>query len=337
MPEISVIMGLFNGRRYLPATIASLNAQTFTDWELVLVDNGSTDGSAELAQTICPPEKLNLVREPKALGPAGALRRACEVARGRFLAVLDSDDIALPNRFEIQRAFLINAPDVGLLGGLSQLINADGVPGELEPSPCTHDDIFGWSAYVHGIRHSTVFFRRELLTTITYRDEFCSAADMDFIGQAVEHTRAAAVPVVVGQYRLHAGNLTVTNRPLVALCGGLARMTTRRRRLGFPENLKMWSARFRAIETKVGLTEAGVHIECSRIFITEGYYDLAVLHAWHSWRTGPNGTALWLYGVALIRGLVGSAEARRGLLKALIKEPAHRLMRAQGTSERLQF
>lgn len=142
MPEVSVIMGVRNGGRFLATAVANMRAQTFTDWKVIIVDNGS---------------------------PGGALAAACREATGRYLAVLAMDDLALPRRLEIQRTYLDLMPEVCLLAAGSDVIDRSGQFLGREPLIGRHEDIFALTAYVHGLRHSSVMFRRDFLEHVRYR------------------------------------------------------------------------------------------------------------------------------------------------------------------------
>lgn len=337
MPKISVIMGVCNGRRYLAAAIASLKAQTFTDWELVLVENGATESARDIAEAECPPDKLVMECGPEPLGPGGALFRACELASGDYLAVMDQDDTARPRRLELQYDFMEKFPEIGLLGGVSDLIDGEGKVWGREPYLGTHEEIMPMLAYGHVLRHSMTMFRRELLSQVTYRRELQSAVDIDFFARAAEVTRLACLPVVLGEYRLHGDNVTKRKAVNVTCHGALARMLTRRRRTGMPEEFADWLAQFKQIEVAIEGDEGAANAACSKVFRREGYFDLAALYAWQAWRTGRNWRAPWLYISAVTRGLWQSREARRGLINGWLKVPGLRLLQARGVKEPMQF
>lgn len=336
MPAISVIMGVHNGGPYLAEAVASIRGQTFTDWEMVLVENGSTDGAIDALEATLQDPRIRILRYGKALSPGGSLKVACEVSTGRYLAVLDQDDIALPRRLELQKEFLDRTPDVGLVAAAVEDIDSDGRFRSFEPLVALHAEIYASLPFVHTLRHSAVMFRRELLAQVGYRPELAGAADFDLFARASELTRIAALPVVLCRYRIHATNETVRFGGRTAAGGGLARMLTRRRRLGLPEEFETWLARFNA-SVRPDSRESDVHLACAEIFRREKYDDLAAVHAWISWRTGGGGRAIGWYLVAVLSGLWRQRTARVGLAKAWLKEPAHQLLRVAGMPDRRQF
>lgn len=337
MPAISVIMGVHNGRPFLPAAIASVRAQTWADWELVVVDNGSTDGSAELVRELCPADRLRLIEEPAAIGPAAALGRAVQIARGALLAVLDQDDVAAPQRLTCQAAFLAENPEIGLVAGRSRCVDRLGSPLDIEPAPALHEEIAPLTAYTHVLRHSTFMMRREALALAPYRAEFAGAGDMDLLARMVEVTRVACLPQVLADYRLHGENHSKSNEATVAVFGALARLTTRRRRLGLPEDFAGCLVRMRAIAERTGLDLGRAHAACAGLFWREGYDDLAALHAWNAWRANRHWSAPGRYAAAVLRGMLRGKGVGTSVLQGWLKEPAHQLIRAAGGPDRFQF
>ncbi len=337
MPEVSVIMGSHNSGRYLAEAIDSVKAQEAVDWELVVVDNGSSDNSAKIVRQLCPADRLQLVVEREALGPAGALRRAVELARAPLLAVLDSDDVARPRRLTLQRDFLATRPAIGLVAGRSEIIDELGNVGELEPAPGLHEEIAAWTHYTHTLRHSTFMFRREIALTVPYRDEVAIASDHDFLARMVEVTRVACLPDIVCGYRVHRESVSKAKRAESAAGVALVQMTTRRRRRQLPEDLEPWRRRFVGL---VGACEGNVaraHAACAREFWREGEDDLAAFHAWQSWRAGPEASALLCYVRATLRGLRRGSGGWGMLVRGWLKEPAHVMLRLGGVPDRLQF
>jgi glycosyltransferase involved in cell wall biosynthesis len=337
MPEISVIMGVHNGGAFLAETVASVQRQTFRDWELVIVDNGSTDGAVPALAAAMPDDRVRVITRAEALGPSGALQVACEAAKGRYLAVLDQDDIALPRRLEMQRAYLDLQPEVVLLGTAVADIDGKGNILGREPFVGLHEDIHALTAHVHVLRHSSVMFRRSLLDRVSYRALLGGGEDFDFFARAAEVGRLACLPEVLCHYRIHAGNITITAAARMAVNGALVRMLTRRRRTGLPEDFAPWHRRFSACQAEGHRAEARTQIACARLLRSEKHHDLAAVHAWLAWRTGGGWRAGWEYAAAIGGGLIRGRVARVALVKAWLKEPAHQLLRDSGAPDRIQF
>ena len=132
-PAVSVIMPVFNGRRYLAKAIASVLAQTFADFELIVVDDGSTDRTPEILARFAENDaRIRIVSRPNT-GIVGALNDAIAVARGEFLARMDADDLCEPERFAKQVEYLRAHPDCVIHG--TQILRID--PGDLPIGPET--------------------------------------------------------------------------------------------------------------------------------------------------------------------------------------------------------
>jgi glycosyltransferase involved in cell wall biosynthesis len=126
-PRVSVVTATYNGARFLPAAIESILAQSYTDFEYVIVDDASTDASAAIATDYAAQDnRVRLVTNPVRLGPPGALNRALAAVQGDYVAVLDHDDLALPERLARQVAFLDAQPAVGAVGAKVRFIDEAG-------------------------------------------------------------------------------------------------------------------------------------------------------------------------------------------------------------------
>ena len=334
MPEISVITRVHRGGEYLAQMVASVIAQTFHDWELVLV----VTAPAVEAETAAFCERDARVRRIVALGGCGqALAAGCAAARGRSIAVLDEDDLALPRRLELQHAWLALQPEAGLLGAGTEVIGPDGAVLGREPFVGLHEDILAMTAYVHVLRLSGVMFRRELAEKVPYRKTLDCAEDFDFFARAAEVTRAACVPAVLCRYRRHPGSVTATRARHNAAFGGLVRLLTRRRRGGQAEDYERWRPRFAAIAGAEGTTEAEAHRACARILRAEGHADLAAMHTWLAWRARPGLRGGADYAASMLTALAAGRAARGKLARAWLKEPVHQVLQAGGMPDRFQF
>lgn len=113
-PIISIGMPVFNCERTLRRSIRSILNQTFSNWELLIVDDGSTDNTTEIAQGFKDP-RIAVIRGEKRQGLGGRLNQAIDLSRGQYFARMDGDDVAYPNRLEIQLNYLRKHPDVDVL------------------------------------------------------------------------------------------------------------------------------------------------------------------------------------------------------------------------------
>lgn len=336
MPEISVIMGVHNGGRWLAAAVRSLLAQTLSDWELVMVDNGSTDGAVAAVERELPDGRIRVIRHPEPLGSGPALNVAAAAACGRYLAVLDQDDLAAPRRLELQCGYLGWQTGVGLLGAASLVIDAEGRPRELEPFVGRHEELHAMLQFVTPIRHSSVMFRRELAERVPYRALAGPAADGDFLMRVSEVTRVACLPEVLCHYRWHPANMSQTAGRSMAVHGALVRMLGWRRRAGRLEDADTWTGRFAALLVE-NLPLGRTYRACARMFRREGGEALAAYYDWLAWRATGGALAGGRYLLGALRGALRSPGTAPRLLRAWLKEPAHQLLQAGGMPDRYQF
>src|SRR5947208_11205951 len=136
VPLVSVVMPVYNGERFVVEAVRSILAQTFRDFECIVVDDGSTDRTPELLaieQTGDP--RLVVHRQPSNMGFRMALNTGCALARGEFIARMDADDVSLPTRLERQVAFLRANPRVGAVGSAIQVIDDRGVRSRIKSYP----------------------------------------------------------------------------------------------------------------------------------------------------------------------------------------------------------
>lgn len=163
-PLLTVIMPVYNGEEYLRPAIDSVLAQTFTDFELIIMNDGSTDASREILETYHD-KRIRLVHQ-KNRGLVGTLNRAIGLAQGEYIARHDCDDVSRRDRFELQVQYLNEHQDVGLLGSSYRLLNdEEKVIGRFIPfldDTTVRQDFLLHNPFGHG----TVMFRRSTVDEI---------------------------------------------------------------------------------------------------------------------------------------------------------------------------
>lgn len=127
MPTVSVIMGVYNSADTLERCVNSLLEQTYTDWELILCDDGSTDDTYEIAKSISDKHSnITLLKNTSNKGLAYSLNKCLNVAQGKYIARMDADDISIPERFQKQVEFLENHPEYSVVGSSVILYDENG-------------------------------------------------------------------------------------------------------------------------------------------------------------------------------------------------------------------
>ncbi|MET0381970.1 MAG: glycosyltransferase [Burkholderiaceae bacterium] len=210
IPLVSVLLPVFNGGAYLRPAIDSILAQTFRDFECLVLDDGSTDGSGELAQAIARRDpRLRVVRRENR-GLVATLNELAGMARGALLARMDADDIALPHRFARQVDFLAANPAVVCVGGAQILMDQAGRDISPIVPPSDDERIQRQALRGHGsICHPTAMIRAGALREIGgYRADFYPAEDLDLWLRLGELGELANLAEPVLRYRVHTGSIS---------------------------------------------------------------------------------------------------------------------------------
>jgi hypothetical protein len=233
-PLAAVVIPAHNGERHLDAAIRSIRNQTLAEIEIIVVDDGSTDRTAALVDEHARADAR--VRRIEAhVGSAGAARNLGWRAAGApFVANLDQDDLAEPERLERQRAFLLAHPDVGLVGSYCHLIDDVGIR---RGNMATPTDITVVTESLAGkarggyVTHATATFRREALVDVGGYRELPGTAveDADLYGRIAERWQVANLPEYLGSWRIHGGNSSLTVENMVRWTFVVADAARRRR------------------------------------------------------------------------------------------------------------
>jgi len=210
VPLISVLMPVYNAERYVAQAIESVLNQTFGNFELLIVDDGSTDRSLKILQQYAAQDQRIQLSSRTNTGYVTALNQMLQAAQGEFIARMDADDIALPDRFEQQVYFLKDHPEVVCVGGWFQLIDHRGrFLTTLEIA--TDDQTIQQAALAgHGsICHPTAMIRRSAMLQIGgYDENLMPAEDVDLWLKLGEVGQLANLSVPVLKYRLHSRSVS---------------------------------------------------------------------------------------------------------------------------------
>ncbi|MEP7356058.1 MAG: glycosyltransferase family 2 protein [Anaerolineales bacterium] len=236
MPRVSIVMSVYNGLPYLPAAFDSILNQTFTDFEFVVIDDSSTDGSEALLREYAASDaRVVLVRNERNLGLVTSLNKGLALTRGEYIARQDADDISLPQRLEKQVAFLDSHPAVGLLGTLTQVIDAQGQPvhgtGHFMPltdNAALQAQLLRNNPFCHG----SVMLRRICLERSGPYDPRAITEDYELWLRLAEVTELAKVEPVLYLYRVHSGALSLSISPRVYMDSARVLGDTLQRRFG---------------------------------------------------------------------------------------------------------
>lgn len=213
MPLISVILPFYNASAYLDASIDSLLSQTLGDFEIIALDDCSTDDGGERCAARRDP-RLRLVRNETNLGVPRTCNRGIELAQGRYLARMDADDICMPTRFERQVELLRRKPEIGICGTRALSINAhDKVIGRRR-YPLTSETIQLERFFTPPFLQSSVIIDRERVSakTLKYDENLPYAQDFDLWFRVLEQTEGANLRAPLLHYRVHEDSITSQKR-----------------------------------------------------------------------------------------------------------------------------
>lgn len=213
-PRVSILMAVYNGERYLCDSVQSLLDQTFADFELIIVDDGSTDDTPTLLRELGDPRVVHL-RNDRNIGLARSLNRAIGTARGELVARHDADDVACPDRLQVQVNFLDRHPAVAFVGGGIERIGPAGEP--LSPASGTESDPnwLRWRLlFSNPFAHASVMWRREQVSLVVggYDPEIGYGQDYDFWVRIADRLEIGCVSQVVARIREHPGAVTAVRR-----------------------------------------------------------------------------------------------------------------------------
>ena len=239
---VSVVIPVWNGERYLATAIESVLAQTHPHFELIIVDDGSTDGTAIIADGYarCDP-RVRRVRQPNQ-GVAAARNTGLRVARGQWVACLDSDDLMLPHRLERQIAFIAVHPEVKVFGSVCRYINEDGcfrgghtigapIRSRADLEALLEDD------QLIGLTHPSVMMHRDTILALGGYDRAMEPAeDLDLWMRVAQAGHLVLQDdEVLTDYRVHGASIMGTHAAKGSLASMLVAARAAARRAGRPE------------------------------------------------------------------------------------------------------
>ncbi len=210
--KISVILSVYNGEQHLAESIESILAQTLPDFEFLIINDGSSDGSARLVKKFRDP-RIRLIDRAENRGLTSSLNEAWKLAGGEFIARMDADDVSPPDRFEKQVSFLDRHEDHGIVGLRMEIIDQDGVTVECPEMSCPHERIMEHIFWDNPFVHSSLMMRNELLGEISgYDPRWRFAQDYDLVLRASRVTKMANLPEPRQRWRRSRINITGARR-----------------------------------------------------------------------------------------------------------------------------
>jgi len=211
--RVSVILPIFNAEKYLSEAIASILNQTYSDLELIAIDDGSTDESLNILKSFIDP-RIIIIQNKKNLGIIRTLNKGIDLANGEFIARMDADDISLPTRFEKQVNLLDNNPDIGVC---STWLEFFGNSNETIKFPEKHEEIHFRFLLGVQVGHANSMIRRAVLEkyNVRYNELFPHSEDTNLWVNLLPHTRFSNLPEVLYRYRKYNEQVTQVQSQIV--------------------------------------------------------------------------------------------------------------------------
>lgn len=200
-PRVTVLMPVYNAAPFLPEAIRSILDQTFTDFEFLIIDDGSSDESVAIIGAY-KDSRIRLVCNGANLGLVATLNLGLEIARGEYIARMDADDISLPERLERQVHFMDENPKVGVCGCWVKFFPEQHA--KVWKLPEYFDDIRCWQFHTVGVAHPAVMLRRKFFCEylLRYDPKYQHIEDFELWDRAMRHMQFANIPQVLLKYRI---------------------------------------------------------------------------------------------------------------------------------------
>ena len=205
-PIISIILPVYNSENYILECLESIKIQTMQNFEVILIDDKSTDKSPEiinnyLKNNLCG--KFKIIRNKSNIGITRSLNKAFKISNSKYIARIDADDINKPDRFEIQFKYLEKNDDISLVGSNVEYINKDGKFIEYSDLPLNHLDIKSSLFLYNPMVHSTIFFRKKIFSCNPYNEKFHTSQDYDMYCRIINSHKFANIKKPLVKFRFH--------------------------------------------------------------------------------------------------------------------------------------
>lgn len=228
-PVVTVLMSVFNGETYLHDAILSILNQTFTNFEFIIIDDASTDNSFNIIRSF-QDQRIRLVQNEKNSGLTKSLNKGLRLAKGKYVARMDADDVSLSDRLEKQVQFMERNPEVGICGTWFKVTAKD----KIVQHPTTHQEILTALFKDNAIGHPTSMLRKEVITryNLFYNENFLASQDFELWIRAASATKLANIPEVLVLYRLHDKQVSALKKKEQKQCAFEAKLPLIKKLLG---------------------------------------------------------------------------------------------------------
>lgn len=215
-PLVSVIMPVHNGERYLSEAIESILNQTYKNIEFIILNDGSTDATASILSHYEAKERINVHQFEKNRGIIEVLNEGISLAKGKYIARMDADDISLSTRFEKQVEFLENHPNHALVGCKIELVFGGRKPSGIYPQLYSSSEKLRISSLFYcPFSHPTIMMRTSIAQELGYRSSYIKTEDYELWNRLLQHHLAANLEERLLFYRMHPSQETQVRKDIL--------------------------------------------------------------------------------------------------------------------------
>jgi glycosyltransferase involved in cell wall biosynthesis len=202
MPLVSVIIPVKNAGKFVGAAIKSIVDQTYKNWEMIIVDDGSTDKTGKILKKFAKKDKrITVITHDISKGIGASLNLALTKTKGLFIARMDGDDVSLPNRLAVQVHFLQKNPKVVAVGGQAEMIDGEGEIFAFKHFPTDPQKLREMIMWMVPIQHPIMMARASAYKKCHYDESYATAEDVEMFMQLLQYGEFGNVSEVVYQYR----------------------------------------------------------------------------------------------------------------------------------------
>lgn len=268
-PHITVLMPAYNAERYICEAISSVLRQTFTGFELLIINDGSTDRTPEIIKSFKDP-RITLYNQSNS-GVAAALNTGLKLARAPYVARFDADDVCYPERLQVQYDFMQANPGYSIIGSAADYIDADGTYlFTHQPAGYTNEELQRLNYNICSFIHSTVFYKKEVILQKGGYNELAHTFEDHFLWASIlEHEKVCNLPQPLIKVRLNPESVTIDEKWHTPRFTSIKNAALKKRSITPAEGDKLQRISHRQVSPKI--KEGAYYALCGKKFLVNNY------------------------------------------------------------------